>query len=117
MGNSRSPEETCEEFFDKLADKEYEAAKKYTSGATDAYLDLLKEGMNIFAEMNQAGQNFKGLAQVDDEDNLTYNCTVEGDQATCACTHKSNETLSYNFNLIKENGQWVIHQPKETVTQ
>ncbi len=113
----RTPEETCEEFVDKLADKEFDAAKKYTSGVTDQYLDFLKQGMGIFKEMNQPGNNFKALAEVQDEDQFTYTGSVDGDKATCQCTSKANKDVSLSFKLIKENGQWVIHQPKETVAE
>lgn len=116
-GNARTPEETCEEFMDKLADKEYEAAKKYTSGTTDPYLDLLTQGAEVFKMMNQEGNNFQALNRVEDEDNLNYNCTIEGEKATCNCTHKEDKDFSFSFNLIQENGQWVIHQPKETTVE
>lgn len=115
--NTRSPEETCEEFMDKMADKEFEAAKKYTSRQTDPYLDLLTQGAGIFEMMNQKGNNFQAITTVEDEDKLTYNCTIDGEKATCQCTHKEQKEVSFSMNLIQENGQWLIHQPKETDAQ
>lgn len=103
--------------MDKLADKEYGAAKKYTSGATDPYLDFLTKGAEVFKMMNQEGNNFQAMTTVEDEDKLNYDCTIEGDKATCNCTHKEDTSLAFSFNLIQENGQWVIHQPKETTVE
>lgn len=115
--NNRTPEKTCEEFITKLANKEYAAAKKYTSGATDPYLDFLTKGAGIFSQMNQEGNNFQALVQVEDASTLSYSCTTEGDDAQCNCSHQANETLSFSLSLIRENGQWVVHQPKETTAE
>lgn len=115
--NNRSPEKTCEEFVTKLANKEYAAAKKYTSGATDPYLDLLTKGAGIFNQMNQEGNNFQALVQVENASKLNYSCTVKGDDALCNCNHQEDEMMAFSLNLIRENGQWVVHQPKETTAE
>ncbi|MGH1337100.1 MAG: hypothetical protein ACRBFS_13330 [Aureispira sp.] len=111
---SRSPEQTCEAFMTKLAAKEYDKAKKFTSRETDPYLDLLTKGAEIFSRMNQEGNNFQAITTVKDANKLAYTCTTTERTATCNCAHQEDNTLSFSFELIQENGQWVIHQPKET---
>jgi hypothetical protein len=115
--NNRTPEKTCAEFITKLANKDYAAAKKYTSAATDPYLDFLTKGAGIFSQMNQEGNNFQALVQVDDANKLNYSCTVKGDDALCNCAQQEDETKAFTLNLIRENGQWVVHQPKETTVE
>ncbi|MFK7797970.1 MAG: hypothetical protein AB8E82_10995 [Aureispira sp.] len=115
--NNRTPEKTCEDFIAKLANKEYAAAKKYTSGATDPYLDFLTQGAEIFNQMSQEGNNFQALVQVENASKLSYNCTITGDDALCNCTHQDDKAMAFSLSLIRENGQWVIHQPKETTAE
>lgn len=116
-GKKRSPQQTCEKFLNKIGKKEFDAAKKYTSRATDPYMDLLTTGTNIFTQMNQKGNNFQAITTIEDENMLTYNCTTTGEKSICKCIHKDNKDISFAFHLIQENGQWVIHQPKETTVE
>lgn len=115
--DNRSPEQTCEGFMTKLANKEFDKAKKFTSRETDPYMDLLTKGAGIFSQMNQEGNNFQAITSIDDASQLTYDCKTTEKKATCSCVHQEDKAFSLSLALIQENGQWVIHQPKETTVE
>lgn len=111
--NNRTPEETTQLFLSLMADKDYEGAKTYASRETDKALDAIGHLQGIFSNLKQQpGQNLitKDLNLTED---ITYTCTEEGNQASCQCCEKATEACT-TIKLLNENGQWVVHQPKET---
>ena len=112
----RSPEETTKAFLSHFKEKDFEAAKKYASRDTDQTLDAIGQLAGIAQELGQSTGANLITKDMDLNTDLTYQCTEEGDKATCECCPNGTE-ICVPIQLIRENGQWVVHQAKETELQ
>lgn len=111
--SSRSPEDTTKQFLSHLAKEDYEGAKAYASRDTDKTLDAIGRLKGILTELDkEPGQNII-TKDLDFTKDVTYVCAEEGNKATCKCCEATTDNCT-TIELLNENGQWVVHQPKET---
>lgn len=111
--NNRTPEETTQLFLSLMADKDFKGAKTYASRETDQALDAIGQLQGIFSNLKQQpGQNLI-TKDLDLTEDITYTCIEEGNKASCECCEKATKACT-TIKLLTENGQWVVHQPKET---
>lgn len=108
----RSPEETTKAFLSHFKNRDYDAAKKLASQETDRTVGMIKQLMTINEEMKREMPENLITKEFDPNTDFTYSCKEEGQTASCQCCEPSSEECM-TINLIQENGQWVVHQPKE----
>ena len=93
------PKEVLAEFFDALANKDIEKAKKLSTADSKSMIDMIQLGMNSSA----AKENMKY-----DKSNMEFgDVKVEGDIATVAVKEKKSGE-SINYKLKKEDGSWKV---------
>ena len=111
--NQLTPEETTKQFLTLMADEDFEGAKKYASKETDKTLEAIGKLKGIFNDLDkEPGENLI-TKDVNLQEDITYVCAEEGDSANCQCCEKNTDKCT-TIQLVKENGQWVVHQSKES---
>ncbi len=93
------PKDVLAEFFDALANKDIEKAKKLSTEDSKSMIDMIQLGMNSSA----AKENMKY-----DKNNMEFGeVNIDGDVATVSVKDiKSQESI--NYKLKKEKGQWKV---------
>jgi hypothetical protein len=111
-GGGDSSEVTMKKFIDEMKVMDFKAAKEYTSNSTDKTMDFLSKRMEMLKEMDKEEEI---LAVFDNLDfsKATATCQEETDKATCQLCEEAKSKCK-DITLIKEQGKWVVHLPKES---
>lgn len=108
-----SPEATVNEFLTAIQARDFEKAKTFASHPTDANVEGLKNRWNMLKEMGKENEIVALFGSSDFKQDIEVkNCKETGDTASCDCCEKVTGECN-SLKMIKENGAWRIHQPKE----
>ncbi len=112
-----SPEAIVSNFLGKIKEKDFVGVKEYTSSETGIMMDFLAEKEKMLKKMNkQDSSTIFGELNLGEE-NAIIDCKELEDKAICnLCKDDKKEECSEIF-LIKENGKWVVHMPKDADAQ
>lgn len=107
-----SAETTMRNFIDRMKVTDFEGAKEYTSNSTDKTMDFLERQMQILKEVGKEEATMALFDNLDFE-KATASCKEEGNKAACQLCEETKNKCK-DITLIKEQGKWVIHMPKES---
>lgn len=103
------PKKTLESFFDALAKKDIEAARKLATAESKSMLDMMEMGMKMATDNKETEKYDKTKMEFGEP-------KIEGDKATIAVKEKSSGE-STNFTLKKEGGAWKVAFDKASMMQ
>lgn len=102
------PKEVLVHFFDAIAKKDIEGAKKYVTKDSEGMLDMVKMGMNSVPD----SANF----MYGKENMEIGDAVVDGDRATVPVKDKKSGEAT-DFTLKKEDGNWKVAFDKSTLME
>jgi hypothetical protein len=104
-----NPKDVLNLFFEALAKKDVNEAKKYVTKDSEGMMGMVEMGMkNVSDSSNQMMYNKENI--------IMGEPVIEGDRATIPVTEKrSNEET--DFVLKKENGEWKVAFDKSTLME
>ena len=109
-GGSGDPKKTLEAFFDALAKKDIEAARKLATAESKSMLDMMEMGMKMAKDDTKETDKY-------DKTKMEFGePKIEGDKATIAVKEKASGE-STNFSLKKEGGEWKVAFDKASMMQ
>jgi hypothetical protein len=104
------PKKTLESFFDALAKKDIEGARKFATAESKSMLDMMEMGMKMAKEDAKETEKY-------DKTKMEFGePKIEGDKATIAVKEKASGE-STNFTLKKEGGEWKVAFDKASMMQ
>ena len=106
--NGSNPKEVLTNFFDALAKKDVEGAKKYVTKDSEGMLDMVKMGMASVPD-SASKMYSKDKMEIGD-------AVIEGDKATVAVKEKQTGEAT-DFVLKKEDGNWKVAFDKSTLME
>jgi hypothetical protein len=112
-GSKSSPEETMKSFIAKVKANDFNAAKEFTSQRTDPVMDFMKNRIDMLKQMGKEDQINALFGGLDISQDVAIKCTAVGDNATCECCEEITGNCQ-SIAVIKENGKWLVDQPKES---
>jgi len=105
-GTGGDPKEVLVKFFDALAAKNIEEAKKYVTKDSEGMMSMVQMGMN-------SSEDSSAVMYAKDKIDLS-DAVIDGDRATVAVKDKSSGE-STDFVLKKESGDWKVAFDKATL--
>lgn len=104
-----NPKNVLNHFFDALAAKNIDEAKKYVTKDSEGMLGMIQMGMNNMPDSNQTMMYKKENMEIGD-------AAINGDRATVPVTDKKSGEVT-DFVLKKESGEWKVAFDKSTLME
>lgn len=106
-GGGSDPKAVLSSFFDALAKKDMEAARKLATEDSKSMIDMIEMGMKMSNDSKETEKY--------DKSNMEFGeVKIDGDKATVPVKEKkSGESL--NYTLKKVNGEWKVAFDKSSV--
>ncbi|MEO5649961.1 MAG: DUF4878 domain-containing protein [Ginsengibacter sp.] len=103
------PKSVLNHFFDALASKNIDEAKKYVTKDSEGMLGMVQMGMNNMPDSSQSMMYKKENMDMGD-------AVITGDRATVAVKDKKSGEVT-DFVLKKENNEWKVAFDKSTLME
>lgn len=113
---SADPETVIKTFAERLAKKDFDGASKLATEASQPTLNMVKMGMEMAEKMKSQLPENDPVAAIASA--KFGNAKIDGNTAIVPVTSKvDGQEITYDFHLLKENGQWKVDFSTETLTK
>lgn len=110
------PETVIKTFAERLAKKDFDGAAELATKASQPTLTMVKMGMEMAEKMKSELPENDPVAAIASAE--FGNAKIEGNTAIVPVTSKvDGQEMTYDFYLLKENGQWKVDFSTETLTK